>query len=143
MAEIFSGIVCGYALALIVTPLAAVALIRIRVHNEWLQRIVPAETPLLAWSLVLHSFWFLVLTGIGMVFGLLLYGLNDSHPANGLGSPNAVFTTVIIATVAIAVLPLAVVLPRWRIALLAAGLVFAATFGWIMPYLAQIGPGQN
>ena len=143
MAEIFSGILCGYALALIVTPLAALAMIRMRIESEWLRRVVPVDTPLLAWSFVMHTFWFITLTGIGMVFGLLLYGLNDSHPANGLGSPNAVFTTVIIATVAIAVLPLAVVLPRWRIALLAAGLVFAATFGWIMPYLTQIGPGQN
>ncbi len=143
MAEIFSGIVCGYALALLVTPLAAIAMIRMRVHSEWLRRAVPKETPMLAWSLVLHSFWFLVLTGIGMVLGLLLYGLEDSQPNGGLGSPNATFTIVVIAAAAIAVLPMATVLPRWRTPLLASGLVFALTFGWIMPYLSLIGPGQS
>jgi hypothetical protein len=143
LAEIFSGIICGYVLALIVTPLAALAMIRMRVESEWLRRLVPPETPLLAWSLVLHSFWFLVLTGIGMVLGLLLYGLEDSHPASGLGSPNAVFTIVVVLTSAIAVLPIALVLPRWRMPLLAGGLVFALTFGWIMPYLSLIGPGRS
>lgn len=143
MAEVLAGIVCGYVLALTVTPLAAITMIRMRVHSEWLRRVVPPETPLLAWSLVLHSFWFLVLTGIGLVLGLLLYGLEDSHPAGGLGSPNAAFTIVVILTSAIAVLPIALVLPRWRTPLLAGGLVFALTFGWIMPYLSLIGPGQG
>ena len=143
MAEVFSGIICGYALALIVTPIAAVALIRMRVHSDWLRRVVPEETPLLAWSLILHTFWFLVLTGIGMVLGLLLYGIEERRPDGGLGSPNAIFTLVVIATSAIAVLPLAVALPRWRTPLIAAGLVFAMTFGWIMPYLSLLGPGRN
>lgn len=143
MAEIFAGVICGYALALLVTPLAAVAMIRMRVHSEWLRRVLPEETPLLAWSLVLHSFWFLMFTGMGMVLGLLLYGLEDSQPDRGLGSPNAVFTIVVIATSAIAVLPLALVLPRWRTPLLASGLVIALTFGWIMPYLSLIAPGQS
>jgi hypothetical protein len=143
MAEVFSGIICGYALALIVTPIAAVALIRMRVHSDWLRRVVPEETPLLAWSLILHTFWFLVLTGIGMVLGLLLYGIEERRPAGGLGSPNAIFTLVVIATSAIAVLPMAVALRRWRAPLIAAGLVFAVTFGWIMPYLSLLGPGQN
>ena len=143
MAEVFSGIICGYALALIVTPIAAVALIRMRVHSDWLRRVVPEETPLLAWSLILHTFWFLVLTGIGMVLGLLLYGIEERRPDGGLGSPNAIFTLVVIATSAIAVLPLAVVLRQWRAPLIAAGLVFAVTFGWIMPYLSLLGPGRN
>ena len=143
MAEVFSGIICGYALALIATPIAAVALIRMRVHSDWLRRVVPEETPLLAWSLILHTFWFLVLTGIGMVLGLLLYGIEERRPDGGLGSPNAIFTLVVIATSAIAVLPLAVALRRWRAPLIAAGLVFAMTFGWIMPYLSLLGPGRN
>ena len=143
MAEVFSGIICGYALALLATPLAALAMLRMRVESEWLRRVVPEETPLLAWSLILHSFWFMMFTGMGMLFGLLLYGLEDSRPDGGLGSPNAVFTIVVIATSAIGVLPLALVLARWRTPLLASGLVFALTFGWIMPYLAEIGPGRS
>ena len=143
MAEIFSGVVCGYALALLVTPVAAIAMIRMRVQSDWLRRVVPEETPLLAWSLVLHSFWFLMFTGMGMLLGLLLYGLEDSQPDSGLGSPNAVFTIVVIATSAIAVLPLALALPRWRTPLLVSGLMFGLTFGWIMPYLSMISPGQG
>jgi uncharacterized membrane protein YedE/YeeE len=139
VAEVFSGIICGYALALIATPVAAVAMIRTRVNSEWLRRLVPEETPLLAWSLVLHMFWLYALTGMGMVLGMMLYGLEDRHPDSGLGSPNAVFTLLVIAMAAIAVLPMAAVVRRWRAPLIASGLVFAVTFGWIMPYLSLLG----
>ncbi len=143
MAETFAGIVCGYALALLVTPFAALALVRMRAESEWLQRVLPPDTPLLAWSFIMHTFWLMLFTAIGMVLGLLLYGLEDSRPAGGLGSPNAAFTIVVIATAAIAVTPIALAVSRWRTPLLASGLVFALTFGWALPYLSLLGPNQD
>jgi len=143
VAETFAGIICGYALALLVTLLAALALVRTRTDSEWLQRVLPPDTPVLAWSFVMHTFWLMLFTATGMLFGLLLYGLEDSRPAGGLGSPNGTFTVVVLATSAIAVLPMAIALPRWRIPLLTSGVVFAATFGWAMPYLSLLGPNQS
>jgi hypothetical protein len=143
VAEIFSGIVCGYALALVVTPLAALAVIRMRVYSAWLRRAVPPDTPLLAWSFIMHSFIFMVLTAVGMVLGLLLYGIEDRRPAGGLGSPNAAYTLLVLAITAIAIVPIALALPRWRTHMLAGGFAFVATFGWIMPYLSLLAPDQS
>lgn len=142
MAEVFAGIICGYGLALLITPFAALALIRLRVNSDWLRTVVPPETPLLAWSFIMHTFWLLAFTGVGILFGLLLYGLEDSRPQAGLGSPNGAFTMLVIAVTAIAVLPMAVAVPRWRMPLLTVGLLFVATFGWAMPYLSLLGPEQ-
>jgi hypothetical protein len=140
MPEVFAGIICGYALALIATPFAAMLLIRLRVNSEWLTRVVPPETPLLAWSFIMHTGWFMLFTGIGILFGLLLHGLEDDRPAGGLGSPNATFTVIVLAISVIAVVPIATVVARWRIPMLLVGAVFAATFGWAMPHLALLGP---
>ena len=78
---------------------------------------------------------------LGLLLGLLLAGLEGRSPEGGLGSPNRAFTAFIIATAAIAVGPLALFASRQRLPLLGGGLLFAGVFGWLMPYLAQWGPG--
>jgi hypothetical protein len=140
MAEVLAGFVCGYALAVLATPVFAISLVRARVNSEHLRRIVPPATPLAAVSIIFHGFAFLVFTAIGMLLGVMLQGVEDNRPDGGLGSPNGTFTFMILAISAIAVLPMAAVLRRWRGPLFLTGAVFAATFGWIMPWLSLLGP---
>ena len=136
MDEVLAGFVCGYALALAATPAVAIALLRARVSSATVQRLMPQGASLVAVSIIIHTFALLTLTALGIVLGMVLSGMEDSRPAGGLGSPNQLFTALIIATGAIAALPLAIVVPRWRRPLLAGGLIFIATFGWAMPYLS-------
>ncbi len=143
MAEVFAGLICGYALALVATPVAAIALVRARTTNEQLRRLVPPGTSLVAISIILHGFAMLTLTALGILLGLLLLGIENGNPAGGLGSPNRVFTAFIIATSVIAVAPLALLSRAPRLPLLAGGLLFAGVFGWLMPYLALWGPGET
>jgi hypothetical protein len=140
MAEVMAGFVCGYALALIVTPIAAIALVRARVSNPTLAQVLPEGTSLIAVSIILHVFAFLILTAMGILLGLLLAGLEESSPDGGLGSPNQVFTAFILAATGIAVGPFALFLARLRLPLLAMGLMLAGLFGWFMPYLSLWGP---
>jgi hypothetical protein len=101
---------------------------------------LPEGTSFVALSVILHGFAFLTLTALGILLGLLLSGLEERSPAGGLGSPNGVFTAFILTTAAIAAGPLAIFAPRLRLPLLAAGLLFAGLFGWLMPYLSLWGP---
>jgi hypothetical protein len=140
MAEVLAGFVCGYALALVAAPALAMALVRLRTGSEYLNQVVPPGTNVLALSVVLFGFAFIALTAIGMALGMMLAGVEDSRPASGLGSPNAVFTGLIIVIAAIAVVPFAIVLPRWRRPLAASGTVFVLIFGWAMPWLSLAGP---
>ena len=140
MAEALAGFVCGYGLALVATPLAAIALLRARVSSPYLRSVLPEGTSLIAVSVILHTFIFLTFTALGVLLGLLLAGLDGRNPEGGLGSPNRAFTAFIIATAAIAVGPLALFASRQRLPLLGGGLLFAGGVGWLMPYLALWGP---
>jgi hypothetical protein len=142
MAAVFSGFLCGYGLALVATPAIAIALVRARVSSALVKQIMPEGTSLIAVSLIIHTFAIFTLTAVGLLLGIMLAGLDDRSPDGGLGSPNQAFTAFILITTAIAVLPMAIVLPKWRRALLAGGLIFVATFGWLMPYLSLIGPSS-
>lgn len=143
MAEVMAGFVCGYALALIVTPVAAITIVRMRVTSERLAAVVPAGTSLIAVSVVLHLFAILTLTALGLALGLLLYGLEDGSPAGGLGSPNRVFTAFIVIATLIALGPPALIARRLRLPLAGIAIAIIAIFGWAMPYLSLLGPGQE
>lgn len=143
MAEALAGIVCGYGLALIATPAAAIAMVRARNSSPLIERLMPQGSSLLAVSMILHFFAFVTFTAIGMLLGLLLAGIEDSNPAGGLGSPNGIFTGFIIATTVIAVAPITIYAAQQRMPMIAAGLLFAGVFGWMMPYLSLWGPGQS
>ena len=66
MAEVFSGFVVGYAMALLVAPLGAIMLVRSNQHTGFAQRIAPPGTNVVALSMVLHFAAMLVLTALGM-----------------------------------------------------------------------------
>jgi hypothetical protein len=141
--EVLAGFVCGFGVALAVTPIAAVALVRARVTSPLLQQVVPQGTSLIAVSVILHTFAFLLFTALGMLLGLLLNGLEERSPAGGLGSPNQSFTAFILIATAIAIAPFVAIAPRWRAALLASALLFAGVFAWLVPYLATWAPTER
>ena len=138
MAEVFAGFVIGFALSLAVTPVAAIALIRSNERTGLAQRIAPPGTNVIALSVVLHFAAFLLLTAIGMILGMLLAGLNGRRPDGGLGSPNAAYTLIVVALTAVLVIP-ALLVPSLRRYCVAGALLFVALFGWVMPWLAELG----
>jgi hypothetical protein len=140
VSEVLAGLVCGYVLALISTPLVALALLRLRSRVRFLSIAVPKQAPVVALSVVLLWFTFLLWTALGMVFGLILSGFNDRVPEGGLGSPNLAFTLFTLFWAVVAFAPLALPLRTARQYVLASAIVFAGVFGWLMPYLAEWSP---
>lgn len=138
MAEVLAGFIIGFALSLAVAPIAAIALIRSNERTGLAQRIAPPGTNVIALSVVIHFSAFLVLTAIGMILGMLLAGINGRRPDNGLGSPNAAYTLIVVALTAVLVIPTLAV-PSVRRYCVAGALVFAVLFGWVMPWLAELG----
>ncbi len=138
MAEVFSGFVVGYAIALLVGPAAAIALVRSNERSGLAQRVAPPGTNLVALSMVLHFAAILMFTGIGLVLGMALAGIDGRRPDGGLGSPNLVYTLLVIALTAVIFIP-TVAVPSVRRYAIAAAAVFAASFGWAVPWLAQLG----
>lgn len=138
MAEVFAGFIIGFALSLAVAPIAAIALIRSNERTGLAQRIAPPGTNVVALSVVLQVAAFIVLTAIGMILGMLLAGINGRRPDNGLGSPNAAYTLIVVAAAVALVIPTLAVPPVRRCSV-AGALLFVVLFGWAMPWLAELG----
>ena len=73
---------------------------------------------------------------IGVVLAFLLLALRSAAPAAGFGSPNAAFTLGVSLAAVLLAAPLAVAFRRLRTALAATAATAAATFGWLLPFLA-------
>ena len=140
MSEVLAGFVCGYILALVSTPLVALAMMRMRSDVPVLALAVPERVPLAALTVVLFWFTFLLWTLVGLVFGLILSGFEDRVPRGGLGSPNLAFTLLVVFWSAVAFAPVAVLFRAARRHVAAAAVVFLGVFGWLMPYLAEWSP---
>jgi hypothetical protein len=140
LSEVLAGFVCGYILALLSAPMVAVLIVRLRPRVPFLARAAPEQVPVVALTVVLFGFTFLLWTGLGMVLGLILMGFEDRAPQGGLGSPSLAFTLIIVLVSVAACIP-AALLPRpARRYVLVSALVFVGVFGWLMPYLAQWSP---
>jgi hypothetical protein len=140
VSEVLAGFICGYALALGSAPLVALALLRLRSRVPTVARAVPEQVPVVALTVVIFGFTFLLWSALGIVFGLTLKGLEERAPEGGLGSPSLAFTLVIVFACAVACIPPALMLRSGRRYVIAAAVVFVGVFGWLMPYLAQWGP---
>lgn len=138
MAQVFAGFVVGYALALLAAPLAALALVRSNDRTGLAQRVAPPGTSIIALSVVLHFAALIVLTALGLVLGMALGGIDARRPEGGIGSPNLVYTLLVVALTAVVVIP-AFAVPAMRRYALIGALIFVAAFGWAMPWLATLG----
>jgi hypothetical protein len=135
VAEVFAGFIVGYALSIIVAPAGAILLIRSNHQTGFAQRVAPPGTNIIALSMLLHLLGFLLLTALGLILGMALAGIEDRRSGGGLGSPNVVYTVLVIALVAVVAIP-AMLMP-WRRFVLALAVLFIVGFGWVAPWLAE------
>lgn len=135
MAEVFAGFIIGYALSLIIAPAVTIGMVRMRPDSVLIQRIAPAGTNVVALMMVVHGGLLLLLTMLGLILGMALGGIEDRRPAGGLGSPNLVYTLLVIALTFVLVIP-TLAIPAVRRYSVPAAVVFAALFGWGLPWLA-------
>jgi hypothetical protein len=138
MAEVFAGWLVGFALSIVAAPTGAIALVRSNRAPGLAQRWAPEGTNVVALSVVVHFAAVLVLTAVGIVLGLALGGIEDRRPDSGLGSPTLAYTMVVVALTAVLIIP-TLILPAVRRWAIGAAVVFAAMFGWAMPWLAVAG----
>jgi len=139
MAEVFAGFVCGYAVALLFTPLVALTIVNARSRIPYLAKAIAPNISAVALTVPISLFAFLIWTAIGMVLGLLYRGAEQNIPQGGLGSPNLLYTALVVSFGVSALMLIALALRRlpWQVAVM--GLAFVGGFGWAMPYLARAG----
>ena len=139
MAEVFAGFVCGYAVALVFTPLVALMIVNARSRIPYLAKAIAPNISAVALTVPVSLVGFLIWTAIGMVLGLLYRGAEQNIPEGGLGSPNLLYTALVLSFGGSVLMLIALALRRlpWQVAVM--GVAFVGGFGWAMPYLARAG----
>ncbi len=137
MEEVFAGFVSGYIMALIFTGLAALMLVEARSRLPYLAKAIAANISAVALTVPISLIAFLLWTAIGMFLGLLYRYTLEEAPGGGLGSPNLLYTVLIISFGGLTLTAVVAAFRRlpWQVA--AMGLSFIALFGWVLPRLAQ------
>jgi len=140
LAEVFSGAVLGYVMSLAAVWPISLSLVRARARVPALAKaIAPNISPLMLTvpvSLLLFAWGPLM----GIILGILYRGASDHLPGAGLGSPNWAYTVGVLGFAVLVLAGVAYVwsrLPRWLVVSLA---LWAAVFGWGLPYLARAAP---
>jgi len=137
MEEVFAGFVSGYIMALIFTGLAALMIVQARSRIPYLVKAIAPNISVVALAVPISLIAFLVWTAIGMLVGLLYRYTLEEAPGGGLGSPNLLYTLLIISFAGLSLTALVTAFRRlpWQLAVM--GLSFIALFGWVLPRLAQ------
>jgi hypothetical protein len=137
MEEVFAGFVSGYIMALIFTGLAALMIVQARSRIPYLVKAIAANISAIALTVPISLIAFLLWTAIGMFLGLLYRYTLEEAPGDGLGSPNLLYTLLIISFAGLTLTAIVAAFRRlpWQVA--AMGLSFIAIFGWVLPRLAQ------
>lgn len=133
---VMAGFLLGYAASIVFTGVVAVWIVRLRAESEFLGRaLAPTLTP---WHIAVpvSFFAFLGWTMLGMVAGVLLAVLEEAAPRGGLGSPNLIYTVIILASALLPAMPFLVLMRSCRRPIVLAVVGYAALFGWALPHLA-------
>ena len=137
MEEVFAGFISGYIMALIFTGLAALMIVQARSHVPYLVKAIAPNISVVALAIPISLIAFLLWTAIGMLVGLLYRYTLEEAPGGGLGSPNLLYTLLIISFAGLSLTAVVTAFRRlpWQVAVM--GLSFIALFGWVLPRLAQ------
>lgn len=137
MEEVFAGFVSGYIMALIFSGLAALMIVQARSRIPYLVKAIAANISVVSLAIPLSLIAFLLWTAIGMLLGLLYRYTLQEAPGGGLGSPNLLYTVLIISFAGLSLTAIVGAFRRlpWQVAVM--GLSFIALFGWLLPRLAQ------
>jgi hypothetical protein len=135
VAEVFAGFVCGYAMAVITTPMLSFLLVRLRMESALMSRLLPEGTSAVGLSVLLHGALAMFWTMMGLLLGLVLYGMRDGGAA--LGSLNGAYTLFVAGLFVAIGAPLFAVFAPLRRTVASAVALAILVFGWLTPYLAQ------
>jgi hypothetical protein len=136
MAEVFAGFLCGYVSALVLTPVLALALLKMRSTSDLLSRLLPPGTPAVGLMVILHTGMAMLWTAAGLLLGLVLMAMNSGHQVQFLLSRNVAFSFFVAGLTLATVAPIALVSKRYRRSALVGASLVVLLFGWLMPYVA-------
>lgn len=129
---LLAGLIAGFAVALASTTIMLLVLWRDR---SWFQRVPSLSVPLPVVGVIAMNGFILGWTLLGVLLGAALHRIELVRPAGGLGSPNLVFTLVVLVATVGALGIVSFVRERLMWPSVAVATAAALSFGWLLPWL--------
>lgn len=137
MQALVAGLIAGSTTAFACTTVLLVALRRGAI---WFGRMPAVGVPMPLVGMALMNGFLLGWTALGLALGAAAHALERSRPADGLASPNLLFTSVVAGSIAVVLVVTAVVRGRLGWPVLAMASSAGVAFGWMLPWLALSRP---
>ncbi len=135
-AALLGGFIAGAGAALASTVVALRALVR---SEEWRRRAGGRRLPLPLLGAAAANGLLLAWTATGLVLGAAYLRAESERPADGLGSPNGLFTLIVLVAVGSLLGLAGIVRGRVTSPMVQTGAIAALAFGWVLPHLAAAG----
>ena len=136
MSYVFAGAFGGVLMALVSTTVGSLMLFFLtKDPAPWFAALEERLSPMqMTMGLVIlgYPIWAL----LGGMLGILYWASTEAAPAGGVGSPNLVFTVLVVVASAAAIAPFVLLLRRVVAGFVAMALCFAGVFGWLVPHVA-------
>ena len=131
-----AGWALGYAMSIVTTVVSIFLLTRVS-RTGWFDSVIAAEVPGALLAIPISVGAMLAWTMIGMVIGSFYVVGGFETKADGLGSPSWQFALVMGAVALLPLPPLVLFVRRYWWLWCGLSVLFAGTFGWLMPLLAE------
>ena len=137
LTDILAGMICGLVMATVLLGVGVYFVFTNRDVYDRLARLLPEGISptmvMLGFVIGLPPVWALV----GIIAGLIYNVIGGSDPEAGLGSPNYIFTVIILCLSVLATLLILLIRKRVLWQGLIISVAFAGIFGWLLPLLAS------
>ena len=136
MSYVLAGTFGGVLMALVSTTVGSLMLFfLVKEPPPWFAALEERLSPMqMTMGLVIlgYPMWAV----LGGMLGILYWASTEAAPAGGAGSPNLVFTVLVVVASAVAIAPFVALLRRVVAGFVALALCFAGIFGWLVPHMA-------
>ena len=136
MSYVLSGTFGGILMALASTTVGSLMLFfLVKEPSPWFAALEEKLSPMqMTMGLVIlgYPIWAL----FGGMMGILYWASTEAAPAGGVGSPNLLFTGLVVVGSAAGVAPFVLLLRRVVAGFAALAVCFVGIFGWLVPHMA-------
>lgn len=137
MTYVIAGAISGFFMASVFVAVGPIMLFILSKDPSPRFRALIGKVPPLAMTMALVVLAYPLWIMVGVVTALL-YRLNATlPPIEGEGTPSAGFAIAVVVVAAILAAPLAILLRKVVVGVVALAFVFIGVFGWLLPFMAS------
>ena len=137
MNYVIAGAASGLFMASVFISVGSIILFIIAKNPTPTLKAVLVKVPYMTLVVGLVALSYPVWVVFGVALGLLYRAMEGAEPGNAFGSPNVLFTAIVVGATTILSVPPAILLRRVVVGVAALAVTFMGVFGWLLPLLAE------